>query len=91
MESSRQTTPDAETPELKEPLATALEDAQAHPLARLGSARKHCLLFIFAVAQFVDICNVSGVGIEVAQLAKSLDLAISQLVWVSLPLASVVR
>ena len=42
----------------------SLEDAHqvehVHPLAQLGAARKNFLLFIFAVATFVDVCNVSG-------------------------------
>lgn len=40
------------------------DDAHVHPLAALGDARKNFLLLIFAVATFVDVCNVSGVAGE---------------------------
>lgn len=76
-------TPGASTQDLKAPDEAALEEGHDHPLAQLSSARKHFLLLIFAVAQFTDICNVSGVAIEVAQLAGDLGLGHSQLVWVS--------
>jgi hypothetical protein len=58
-------------------------DSHAHPLAQLSSARKHFLLVIFAISTFVDVCNVSGVAIAVAQIGMDIDLGISQLVWVS--------
>ncbi|KAL1407889.1 hypothetical protein Q8F55_007325 [Vanrija albida] len=54
----------------------------AHPLARLSQGRKHLLLFIFAVASFVDVCNVSGVGIASAQIARDINLHVSQIVWI---------
>ena len=38
-----------------------------HPLAQLGNARKNFLLFIFAIATFVDVCNVSGAAGELIQ------------------------
>ncbi|ORX36582.1 major facilitator superfamily domain-containing protein [Kockovaella imperatae] len=53
-----------------------------HPLAQLGAVRKNFLLFIFAVATFVDVCNVSGVAIAVAQIGMDTGLHISQLVWI---------
>lgn len=56
-------------------------DSHAHPLAQLSSARKHFLLVIFAISTFVDVCNVSGVAIAVAQIGMDIDLGISQLVW----------
>ena len=58
-------------------------DAASHPLAVLGSARKNFLLFIFAVATFVDVCNISGVAIAVAEIGNDTGLGVSQLVWVS--------
>jgi hypothetical protein len=44
------------------------DDAHVHPLAALGDARKNFLLLIFAVATFVDVCNVSGVAGEQSRL-----------------------
>ena len=54
-----------------------------HPLAQLGNARKNSLLIIFAIASFVDVCNVSGVAVAVAQIGMDTGLKQSQLVWVS--------
>lgn len=68
----------------KTPIGAELEEGHDHPLAQLSSARKNFLLVVFAIAQFVDVCNVSGIAIEVAQLAGDLGLGDSQLVWVSL-------
>lgn len=56
--------------------------AHVHPLARLGDARKNFLLFIFAIATFVDVCNVSGAAVAVAQIGFDTGLGVSQLVWV---------
>ena len=53
-----------------------------HPLAALSNGRKNVLLIIFAVASFVDVCNVSGVAIAVAQISSDIDLGISQIVWI---------
>jgi hypothetical protein len=53
-----------------------------HPLAQLGNVRKNVLLFIFAIATFVDICNVSGVAVAVAQIAQDTSLEVSQVVWI---------
>lgn len=33
-------------------------------------------------ATFVDICNVSGVAIAVAQIAADTKLEVSQIVWI---------
>jgi hypothetical protein len=59
-------------------------DPHASPLAQLGQVRKNFLLLIFSIATFVDICNVSGVAVAVSQIARDIDLEISQIVWVSL-------
>lgn len=59
------------------------DDKYDHPLAKLGSARKHFLLFIFSVASFLDICNVSGAAIAVAQISVDIQIESSQIVWVS--------
>jgi hypothetical protein len=59
-----------------------------HPLAALGGARKHFLLLIFSIASFVDVCNVSGVAVAVAQIGNDTGLEISQYVWVGLPSTS---
>jgi hypothetical protein len=54
-----------------------------HPLAQLGQARKNFLLLIFSIASFVDVCNVSGVAVAVAQISADIGLDLSQIVWVS--------
>ena len=56
---------------------------QQHILATLGQTRKNFLLLIFSIATFVDICNVSGVAVAVAQIGQDIGLDLSQLVWVS--------
>jgi len=56
---------------------------EVHPLAALGQGRKMFLLLIFSIASFVDVCNVSGVAVAVAQIGMDTGLGISQLVWVS--------
>nr|XP_019046433.1 hypothetical protein I302_05182 [Kwoniella bestiolae CBS 10118]OCF25363.1 hypothetical protein I302_05182 [Kwoniella bestiolae CBS 10118] len=53
-----------------------------HPLAQLPSLRKHILLFIFSVATFVDLCNVSGAAVAVAQISQDIGLGVSQAVWI---------
>lgn len=87
------TAPTSKAASLHEPtsLSPALEKKQdhhapdhAHPLAQLGQGRKNFLLFVFGIATFLDICNVSGVGLAVAQISGDLDLAINQIAWVSL-------
>ena len=81
------TTNDSEAQQAAKPaqlsLDTTAEQHGQHPLAQLGNARKNFLLGIFAVAYFVDVCNVSGVGIAVAQIGKDTGLSTSQFVWVS--------
>jgi MFS family permease len=48
---------------------------------------------IFSIASFVDICNVSGVAVAVAQISTDIGLDLSQIVWIitsySLTFASV--
>nr|XP_019013488.1 efflux protein EncT [Kwoniella pini CBS 10737]OCF52269.1 efflux protein EncT [Kwoniella pini CBS 10737] len=51
-------------------------------LAKLSQARKNFLLFIFSVATFIDICNVSGVAVAVAQISQDIHLDTSQIVWI---------
>jgi hypothetical protein len=62
------------------------EDAHVHPLAALGDARKNFLLLIFAVATFVDVCNVSGVAGESSGFERAESVADAQ--WPSRRLAS---
>ncbi|WVQ99577.1 hypothetical protein IAU59_006713 [Kwoniella sp. CBS 9459] len=54
----------------------------SHPLAKLGQNRKNFLLFIFSIASFVDICNVSGVAVAVAEISFDIKLSLSQIVWI---------
>ncbi|WWC62078.1 uncharacterized protein I303_104668 [Kwoniella dejecticola CBS 10117] len=64
---------------------TAYEQEQVqtgNKLAQLPDLKKNALLFIFSVATFVDLCNVSGVAVAVAQISQDIDLAISQAVWI---------
>lgn len=56
-----------------------------HPLAKLSQNKKHFLLFVFSIAVFLDISNLSGVGVAVAQISADIGLAASQIVWVSGP------
>ncbi|WWC61164.1 uncharacterized protein I303_103744 [Kwoniella dejecticola CBS 10117] len=65
-------------------LREGASDADHHnsPLAQLGQARKNFLLFIFSVATFIDICNVSGVAVAVAQISVDIKLDTSQIVWI---------
>ncbi|KAL0250339.1 hypothetical protein I308_102512 [Cryptococcus tetragattii IND107] len=58
-----------------------VEDAP-HILASLGQSRKNLLLLIFSVATFVDVCNVSGVAVAVAQISQDIKLSYSQIVWI---------
>ena len=74
-----------EHPLKDEPAETNNHDIS--PLAALGKARKNFLVFIFAVATFVDVCNVSGISIAVADIGQDTGLGVSQLVWVSHPCA----
>jgi hypothetical protein len=52
-------------------------------LAHLSNGRKTILLFAFAIAQFVDVCNVSGAAIAARDIAQDTGLTTSQVVWVS--------
>ncbi|OWZ51699.1 hypothetical protein C351_03567 [Cryptococcus neoformans c8] len=54
----------------------------SHGLASLGQGRKNLLLLIFSVATFVDVCNVSGVAVAVAQISQDINLGYSQIVWI---------
>lgn len=62
--------------QVKEPPVGAQEDRrqqmEQHPLAQLSSSTKHLLLVIFSIAQFVDVCNVSGVAIAVADISSDI-------------------
>ncbi|WWC90079.1 uncharacterized protein L201_005012 [Kwoniella dendrophila CBS 6074] len=58
------------------------DEQHDNPLAKLGQARKNFLLFIFSVATFIDICNVSGVAVAVAQISQDIRLDTSQIVWI---------
>ncbi|WWD03085.1 hypothetical protein V865_001131 [Kwoniella europaea PYCC6329] len=71
------------TPEQETKTETEQEKEHSkHPLAQLSQTRKNFLLFIFSVATFVDICNVSGVAVAVAQISLDIKLGISQVVWI---------
>ncbi|WVQ71602.1 hypothetical protein IAR50_001142 [Cryptococcus sp. DSM 104548] len=52
------------------------------PLADLSQLRKNVLLLIFSVSTFIDICNVSGVAVAVAQISVDIGLDTSQIVWI---------
>ncbi|WWD15856.1 hypothetical protein CI109_100280 [Kwoniella shandongensis] len=75
---------EAQTIDQSRQLKGGLSDAEhgESPLAHLGQARKNFLLFIFSVATFVDICNVSGVAVAVAQISFDIKLDTSQIVWI---------
>ncbi|WRT67097.1 uncharacterized protein IL334_004063 [Kwoniella shivajii] len=87
---SEQVSPDIEAQQIDRPGSSQMkegvtnaEQQQHHsPLAELGQARKNFLLFIFSVATFIDICNVSGVAIAVAQISADIQLDTSQIVWI---------
>ncbi|WVN85286.1 uncharacterized protein L203_100431 [Cryptococcus depauperatus CBS 7841] len=70
--------------EKNEPVSIAKEEGghSESPLATLSQARKNFLLFIFSVATFVDVCNVSGVAVGVAQISTDIKLDYSQVVWI---------
>ncbi len=70
-------------------LNSSVDQHAEHPLAQLGNARKNFLLVIFAIATFVDVCNVSGVAVAVAEIGQDTGLAVSQLVWVSISMICV--
>lgn len=53
-----------------------------HTLSSLSTFRKTVLLLTFALANFIDVCNVSGVAIAAAQISKDIGLGTSQVVWV---------
>ncbi|WWC89219.1 uncharacterized protein L201_004137 [Kwoniella dendrophila CBS 6074] len=53
-----------------------------HPLAKLSQVRKNCLLFIFSLASFIDICNVSGVLVAVPDISVDIKLGVTQAVWI---------
>ncbi|KAL1411547.1 hypothetical protein Q8F55_002509 [Vanrija albida] len=73
---------DKEREAARVPSPTAPPALHVHPLAELSQGRKHLLLFIFAIASFVDVCNVSGVAVAGAQIAFDIKLAVSQIVWI---------
>ncbi|ODO11534.1 hypothetical protein I350_00314 [Cryptococcus amylolentus CBS 6273] len=51
-------------------------------LASLSQGRKNLLLLIFSIATFVDVCNVSGAAVAVAQISQDIQLGASQVVWI---------
>lgn len=57
-------------------------DTPGHCLEKLGAARSSLLLVVFAVSHFVDVCNLSGVGLATARLGHDTGLAPSQWIWV---------
>jgi hypothetical protein len=83
METNATAPSDLERAITPEKQAVPTNEHEQHALATLGSARKHFLLLIFSIASFVDVCNVSGVAVAVAQIGNDTGLGISQLVWVS--------
>ncbi|KAL7421600.1 hypothetical protein Q5752_003369 [Cryptotrichosporon argae] len=69
-------------PSLPADKEASVADHHAHPLAQLSSGRKHFLLFIFSVASFIDVCQVSGAGVSVAEISADIGLATSQIIWI---------
>ncbi|AFR92418.2 efflux protein EncT [Cryptococcus neoformans var. grubii H99] len=60
-----------------------LQDTQSeHILSDLSTFRKTVLLLTFALANFIDVCNVSGVAIAAAQISQDIGLGTSQVVWI---------
>ncbi|ODO03412.1 efflux protein EncT [Cryptococcus wingfieldii CBS 7118] len=57
-------------------------DYHRSPLADLSQVRKNFLLLIFSVSTFIDVCNVSGAGVAVVQIANDIKLDTSQIVWI---------
>jgi hypothetical protein len=47
----------------------------------LSNPRKYFLLFLFAVAQFIDVCNISSLFSAVPTIAEELSMSPSQSVW----------
>ncbi|KIR55690.1 efflux protein EncT [Cryptococcus gattii Ru294] len=67
-------TPDENPPPLQ-------DTSNEHTLSSLSTFRKTVLLLTFALANFIDVCNVSGVAIAAAQISKDIGLETSQVVW----------
>lgn len=60
-----------------------LQETRSEPtLSSLSTFRKTVLLLTFALANFIDVCNVSGVAIAAAQISQDIGLETSQVVWV---------
>ncbi|WVQ71582.1 hypothetical protein IAR50_001122 [Cryptococcus sp. DSM 104548] len=57
-------------------------EAGSSPLASLSQTRKNMLLFTFSIATFVDVCNIAGTALAVAQISQDIDLASSQIIWI---------
>ncbi|TYJ53579.1 hypothetical protein B9479_005784 [Cryptococcus floricola] len=53
-----------------------------HPLAQLSPLKKSVLLFIFGLADFLDIANVSGVAVAVADITTDISLHSNQGIWI---------
>ncbi|WVQ88920.1 hypothetical protein IAS59_002662 [Cryptococcus gattii] len=72
-------TGEASTPD--ENLPPLQDTSNEHTLSSLSTFRKTVLLLTFALANFIDVCNVSGVAIAAAQISKDIGLETSQVVW----------
>ncbi|KAK4687340.1 hypothetical protein P7C73_g2775, partial [Tremellales sp. Uapishka_1] len=72
----------AEKAEIEASRGNGHEAKYNHPLAKLGQSRKNFLLFVFSIASFIDVCNISGVAIAVAQIQSDIGLGLSQIVWI---------
>ncbi|KIR74288.1 efflux protein EncT [Cryptococcus deuterogattii CA1014] len=60
-----------------------LQETRSEPtLSSLSTFRKTVLLLTFALANFIDVCNVSGVAIAAAQISQDIGLETSQIVWI---------
>ncbi|KAK4703392.1 hypothetical protein P7C70_g2833, partial [Phenoliferia sp. Uapishka_3] len=73
---------DRAPPSSSKPSSIAEAAGASHPLALLSSARKSLLLLIFSISIFVDVCNVSGAAVAVAQIAGDIKLGVSQAAWI---------
>ncbi|WVQ70534.1 hypothetical protein IAR50_000053 [Cryptococcus sp. DSM 104548] len=63
------------------PLQLDEKGGETHRLARLGVKRKGALLALFALANFIDLANSTGVAVAAAKIATDTGLSTSQVVW----------
>ncbi|TYJ53179.1 hypothetical protein B9479_006207 [Cryptococcus floricola] len=54
---------------------------ETHRLASLSDKRKAALLGLFALANFIDLANSTGVAVAAVEIAKDTGLSTSQVVW----------